>query len=201
METQDKASIPLHRPGSRESFFFFLSGIISSVPFTLLTEQFADGLVTTLQLTEFYGIFFSAVLVAPFLEEFAKAFPLFYRHGETQRSIFGLGFLIGLGFGIFEFVTYVFLLGTPVIIRLPGLLFHAASTSIIAYGIATKRTVTFYLIAVGLHFSNNFAALLHFTIDSSAPLGPWSIVSLFASIVTYVLSWRLYLKTSDKIVQ
>jgi len=201
MERENKVSIPLHRPGLRESFFFFLSGIISSVPFTLLTEQFADGLVVTLQLQLFYAILISAVLVAPFLEEFAKAFPLFYRHGETERSVFGLGFLVGLGFGIFEFVTYVFLLGAPVLLRLPGVLFHAASTSIMAYGVATKRTVTFYLIAVGLHFSNNFAALLHFTMDNSALLGPWSAVSLFASVATYVLSWHLYLKTSDRIVQ
>ena len=201
MERENKVLIPLHRPGLRESFFFFLSGIISSVPFTLLTEQFADGLVVTLQLQLFYAILISAVLVAPFLEEFAKAFPLFYRHGETERSVFGLGFLVGLGFGIFEFVTYVFLLGAPVLLRLPGVLFHAASTSIMAYGVATKRTVTFYLIAVGLHFSNNFAALLHFTMDNSALLGPWSAVSLFASVATYVLSWHLYLKTSDRIVQ
>ena len=201
MEKEGKVSIPLHRPSLRESFFFFLSGLISSVPFTLLTEQFADGLVGTLQLQLFYGLFVSAVLVAPFLEEFAKAFPLLYRHGETERSVFGLGFLVGLGFGIFEFVTYVFLLGAPVLLRLPGILFHAASTSIIAYGIATRRTVMFYLVAVGLHFLNNFAALLHFSMDNSALLGPWSLVSLFASVATYVLSWRLYLKTSDRIVQ
>lgn len=199
MQREIKTTIPLHRPSLRENFFFFLSGIISSVPFTLLTEQFADSLLVTLPL--FYAILISAVLIAPFLEEFAKAFPLLYRHGETEKSIFGLGFLTGLGFGIFEFVTYVFLLEAPVFLRLPGVLFHAASTSITAYGIATKRTVTFYLVAVGLHFSNNFAALLYLTTGGSELLGPWSMISFFASAVTYLLSWRLYRKTSDRIVQ
>ena len=47
------------------------------------------------------------VVLAPFIEELAKVFPLFYRHGETQRSLVSLGLLIGLGFGIAEFVEYV----------------------------------------------------------------------------------------------
>lgn len=199
MEGEDKTSIPLHKPSLKESFFFFLSGIISSVPFTLITEQFTVSLVATLPQLD--ALLFSAVLAAPFLEEFAKAFPLLYRHGETERSIFGLGFLIGLGFGVFEFITYVFLLGAPVVLRLPGIVFHGASTSITAYGIATKRAAGFYLVAVGLHLSNNFAALLYDAMNSSALFGPWSVFSLFASVGTYLLSWYLYRKTSDRIVQ
>ena len=50
-------------------------------------------------------------MIAPFIEELAKVFPLFYRHGETERSIVMLGILIGLGFGITEFVLYVAVLG------------------------------------------------------------------------------------------
>ena len=30
----------------------------------------------------------STAIFAPFIEEFSKIFPLYYRHGETQRSIF-----------------------------------------------------------------------------------------------------------------
>jgi RsiW-degrading membrane proteinase PrsW (M82 family) len=199
MQGETKTSIPLHRPGLKESFFFFLSGIISSVPFTLVTEQFTVSLAATLPQLD--ALLLSAVIAAPILEEFAKAFPLLYRHGETERSIFSLGFLTGLGFGIFEFITYVFLLGAPVFLRLPGVVFHGASTSITAYGIATKRALAFYLVAVGLHLSNNFAALLYDTMNSSALLGLWSVFSLFATVVTYVLSWRLYGKTSDRVVQ
>jgi len=43
------------------------------------------------------------VILAPFIEELAKVFPLFYRHGETERSLVTLGLLIGLGFGVAEF--------------------------------------------------------------------------------------------------
>jgi RsiW-degrading membrane proteinase PrsW (M82 family) len=53
------------------------------------------------------------IVIAPFIEELAKVFPLFYRHGETERSIVTLGLLLGLGFGIAEFTQYVVLLGVP----------------------------------------------------------------------------------------
>ena len=75
----------------------------------------------------------SAVIFAPFIEEFAKVFPLYYRHGETERSIMNLAVLTGLEFGVTEFVLYVFTLGVPFISRIPGLIFHASSTGITAY--------------------------------------------------------------------
>ncbi len=141
------------------------------------------------------------MIVAPFLEEFAKAFPLFYRHGETVRSIFILGFLVGLGFGIFEFLTYVIILGVPVFFRLSGIVFHASSTSITGYGIATGRTAPFYLIAVLLHFSNNVFAFVPYALDSSATFGPWSIGLIIVTPLALFLSFTLYNKTSDKRAQ
>ena len=185
----NKTIIPIHRPSLREYLFFFISGIIISVPFTLFIGRFTDSLCVIFSI--FYATLCSVAIFAPFVEEIAKAFPLFYRHGETEKSIFTLGFLVGLGFGISEFFTYVLALGVPIPIRLPGIFFHAASTSITAYGIATKRPARFYLIAVVLHFSNNFSALF----------GPfWFIGGVAAVAVTYFLSWRLYRKTSERIV-
>ena len=146
-------------------------------------------------MAEPYAFLLSAVIFAPFIEEFAKAFPLFYRHGETQRSIFTLGFLVGLGFGVVEFFIYVFVLNVPFEFRLPGIFFHAATTSIIAYGVATKRTLWFYLIAVFLHFSLNFAAFLNRT----GSYGDLSFVLAYAiAASTFFLSWRLFLRTSEK---
>jgi RsiW-degrading membrane proteinase PrsW (M82 family) len=133
------------------------------------------------------------------LEEFAKAFPLLYRHGETERSVFTLGLLVGLGFGFVEFLIYVFVFGVPFVFRLAGVLFHGASTSITAYGIATKRGLTFYLIAVGLHFSNNFSAFVQFSVDPAALFGPWSLGGQVVMFVALYLSYRLYNKTSEKI--
>ena len=98
-------------------------------------------------------------VVAPFVEELAKVFPLFYRHGETERSIVTLGVLIGLGFGISEFFLYVVFLHVPPIARVPGVIFHASSASITAYGIAKKNPLPYYLISVMLHAANNFFAI------------------------------------------
>jgi len=181
--------IPLHKPDFNEYLFFFLSGIVISIPFTVFYESFADQFCFLLPYLP--AELCSVAIIAPFIEEFAKAYPLFYRHGETQRSIFKLGLLTGLGFGITEFFLYIFLYNAPVPIRIPGLIFHAASTSIVAYGIANKNPLPFYIIAVFLHFSNNYLAIIGDIWYVGAPI----IVG-----ITVLLSWLLYLQTSEKIV-
>lgn len=191
---ENKTMIPLHRPGLKEKLFFFISGILTSVPLTLFIGRFTDSLCVVWRVPIFYATLCSTAIFAPFVEEFAKAYPLFYRHGETERSVFTLGFLVGLGFGIPEFFIYVLTLEVPIPIRLPGIFFHAASTSITAYGIATKRPAQFYLIAVVLHFSNNFSAL----ISSFYNLG-YSIGGTAALLITFFLSWHLYRKTSERV--
>jgi RsiW-degrading membrane proteinase PrsW (M82 family) len=60
------------------------------------------------------------IVLDPFIEEILKVSPLFYRHGETERSLETLGLSIGLGFGIAEFVEYVVFGGVPFIVRIPG---------------------------------------------------------------------------------
>ncbi|MFQ6124881.1 MAG: hypothetical protein ACE5R6_09815 [Candidatus Heimdallarchaeota archaeon] len=82
-------------------------------------------------------------------------------------------------------------LDTPIYLRLPSLFFHAASTSITTYGIATKRSLRFYLIAVALHALYNFSAFFSFF---------WYIGGIVAVIISYFLSWRLYRKTSEGFV-
>lgn len=185
---KDKLVIEPHRPDLEEKLFFLLSGIIVSIPITLLFGTFAKNLSAVLPL--FFVNVISVVIFTPFIEEFAKAYPLFYRHGETERSIFILGFLVGLGFGITEFILYVIILGVPVFLRLPGILFHAASTSIIAYGIAKKQPIRFYLIAVGLHFLNNFSAVFE-----SGNIGIF-----IANISAFYLCWRFYNNTSERFI-
>jgi RsiW-degrading membrane proteinase PrsW (M82 family) len=182
----NKISLSVHRPRLQEKLFFLLSGIITSVPLTLFVGTFADSLCVSLPI--FYAQVCSIAIFTPFVEEFAKAFPLFYRHGETTKSLFSLGFIVGLGFGFTEFLLYVFALDQPILVRLPGIFFHAASTSITAYGIGTNRPWAFYLIAVGLHFVINFAALF-----SSMLM----LIGSAAIVVTYYLSWNIYKRTSE----
>jgi RsiW-degrading membrane proteinase PrsW (M82 family) len=190
-EPEERQVIPLHRPDLQEKVFFFVSGIIISVPLTLYIGSFTDYLCTISPVSIFYVTICTTAIFTPLIEEFAKAYPLFYRHGETERSIITLGFLVGLGFGISEVLVYVLALGVPVPVRVPGLFFHAASTSITAYGIATKRAVRFYLVAVLLHFSNNLSALF-----GSA----WLVGGVGAVLVSFLLAWYFFTRTSERFI-
>ncbi|MCX9011450.1 MAG: PrsW family glutamic-type intramembrane protease [Candidatus Methanoperedens sp.] len=181
--------IPFHRPTLKEKMFFLLSGIIVSIPITVSIDTLSNFLCFLLPV--FYSEICAVAIFAPFVEEFSKAYPLFYRHGETEKSIFTLGFLVGLGFGITEFILYVFVLGAPVYIRLPGVFFHATSASITAYGIATNRSFPFYLVAAILHLSYNFSTFLE---------SFWLIGGPAVLITTYFLSWYFYNKSGNRIV-
>ncbi len=175
--------IPLHKPSRKELSFFFISGILVSVPMALFFSNAYP----------YVPVLVSTALFAPFVEELVKIFPLFYRHGETERSIVTLGVLIGLGFGISEFFLYVVFLGVPPIARVPGVIFHASSASITAYGIAKKNPLPYYLISVALHAANNFFAL--------TSINAGVFVELLVVIVAYLLAWRFYHKASkEKIV-
>ena len=175
--------IPLHKPSTKELGFFFASGILVSVPMALFFSN----------VYPYVSLLISTALLAPFVEELAKVFPLFYRHGETERSIVTLGVLIGRGFGISEFFLYVVFLGVPPIARIPGVIFHASSASITSYGIAKKNPLPYYLISVLLHATNNFFAV------TSTSIGVF--VELLVVIVAYLVAWNVYHKASpEKIV-
>jgi RsiW-degrading membrane proteinase PrsW (M82 family) len=181
MEDKRECVIPLHKPSVREKIFFFASGLLVSVPFALFFSQFYGAVPAVV----------ATVVFAPFIEEIAKVFPLFYRHGETERSIVNLGILIGLGFGITELVLYVFVLGVSPIDRLPGVIFHASSAGITAYGIAKKNPLPYYLISVGLHVANNFLA-----VTSGLTIG--LLGELLILVTVYYLAWSLYHKASKE---
>jgi RsiW-degrading membrane proteinase PrsW (M82 family) len=190
MENEQKAVISVHKPGIKEKIFFFISGVLVSVPFTLFFSGFTDTLCVALPF--FFAEVCSVVIFAPFIEEFAKVFPLFYRHGETERSIMTLAILIGLGFGVTEFALYVFTLDAFFISRIPAVIFHASSAGITGYGIAKKKPIPFYLIAVSLHLGNNLSALLGTSLSI--------ILGLAIVITAYLLAWRLYNRTSENVV-
>jgi RsiW-degrading membrane proteinase PrsW (M82 family) len=190
METEQKAIISVHKPDLKEKIFFLLSGLLVSVSFTLFFSDYSNSLCIAMPLL--FAQLCSAVIFAPFIEEVAKVFPLFYRHGETERSILDLGIIVGLGFGITEFALYVFTLGAPFLSRIPGVIFHASSTCITSYGIAKKKPVPFYLISVALHLANNLLALFSTSFSY--------IPGLLILVAAYLLAWRLYRRTSETIV-
>jgi RsiW-degrading membrane proteinase PrsW (M82 family) len=185
---RDKVEIKLHKPDASELLFFFVCGAVISVPLTLFIDQYANSILVGLNTST--ATLISVAVFAPFIEEFAKAYPLFYRHGETERSIYNLAVLVGFGFGIVELITYLSL-NAPLVDRLPGLFFHPASTSITAYGIATKRPLPYYLTAVALHFSYNYLVL-----TSSFGFS----IAVFVVAIAIFTSWQLRSRTREKIV-
>ena len=98
-ETPRQCVIPLHKPSWKELIFFFVSGLLVSIPFVAFYESLVPAA---------FSVALLIVILAPFIEELAKVFPLFYRHGETERSLVTLGLLIGLGFGVAEFFLSTF---------------------------------------------------------------------------------------------
>ncbi len=179
-------TIPLHKPSVAEKLFFLISGVIVSVPLTLFLENFA---LPPLETTQIGPAIISALVLAPLIEEFAKAYPLFYRHGETERSFITLGALAGFGFAIAEFTTYI-LIGASPIDRIFGLFFHTSSTSIVAYGITQKRPLPYYFLAAFLHFAANFSTLI----------GLFWLTGILTTGVTVIIAWTLYSRTSERIV-
>ena len=192
MENEQNATISVHKPDIKEKLFFLTAGLLMSVPFTVFFSEFTNSLCIAMPL--FFAQVCAVVIFAPFIEEVAKVFPLFYRHGETERSILDLGILVGLGFGLTEFALYVFTLNTPILARIPGVVFHASSACITAYGIAKKKPLQFYLIAVTAHLVNNLLVLF------SAEIAFLYIPGLIVLVGTYLLAWRLYRQTSETIV-
>jgi len=163
-----------------ERLFFFLSGIIVGVPVALFFELVSHLWFTAL------GI---GTIVAPIIEEFAKADPLFYRYHRTGRSLMRFGLLSGLGFGLAEAFIYI-QAGTPFLLRVPAIAFHAAGTSIVAYGVYKHKVLKYYFLAVTLHFLNNFFAALGWL---------WLIGGLGATVASYYLAWKFYRQVSKPI--
>ena len=186
---KEEAIVPLHKPDLHEMLFFFACGVVISVPLTLFIYQYTDTLL--IGFDRFTITLVSTAIFAPLIEEFAKAYPLFYRHGETERSIFNLALLVGIGFALIEQLTYVLALGSSVLNRLPGFFFHPASTSIVAYGISKKQPLIFYLLAVALHFCNNFLVVTT----------PFPITgSILVVTATIIISWQLRKRTGKNII-
>jgi hypothetical protein len=191
VQDEQNVVVPIHRPDLKEKLFFFASGLLVGVPFTVVFLQIID--VIYLAVPALVAQLGSVGITTPFIEEFAKVFPLFYRHGENERSIMTLGVLAGLGFGLTAFAIDVATLGLTYVSLLPWIFFDAASAGITAFGIAKNKIVSFFLLAVALHAANSFA----FFIGDAV----FYALGLVLVGMTVLLSWYFYQRTSeDKIV-
>lgn len=165
----------------------FLQGLIGSVFLTVIFENIARGFLVDLFRNELAG-FILLVIVAPIVEEYFKIYPLFRRRAESPETLIIFGFLIGLGFGVSEFLIYVLLAKVPVLVRLPGLFFHGASAAIATMGLVKNNLAKYYLIAVILHAAVNFFA----------ELGQVYILGGLGSVIlTYILAYNFYRVAED----
>jgi RsiW-degrading membrane proteinase PrsW (M82 family) len=187
-EKDDLIVIKPHKLDLEVKLFFLISGIIVSIPITIFFGLFGERIYANIPLI--YAPFVSLVLITPFIEEFAKAYPLFYRYSLSERSLFILGLLVGFGFGFTELLIYTLALGIPLYVRIPGLLFHAANTSLVAYGIAKKKALMFFLLAVFLHAIYNLFAIFD------------ALTFIFiVSLITYMLSFFAYVRTTEQYLE
>ena len=172
--------------GSFQTYsWFFLQGLIGSAFLTIIFENFASGLLLDI-LEPQIAKFISIVILAPLIEEYFKIYPLFRRRSGDPRTLILFGFSIGLGFGVAEFLIYVFMVNIPVLIRLPGLLFHGASTVIATMGIIKGDLAKYYTVAVIVHAAINFLA----------QLGTVYIIGGLGTVLfTYVLAYKFYRST------
>jgi RsiW-degrading membrane proteinase PrsW (M82 family) len=115
------------------------------------------------------------IVVAPFVEEFAKLFGLLRTSGfiDHPRSGLVLGAAVGLGFAATENMMYegsallqggvVLFLATALIRSFSSALMHGSATSMSGYGLARKKFgggswTPYYLLAVLMHGTFNLFA-------------------------------------------
>jgi len=191
MENKQSTTIPLHHPGTLEMSSFFVQGLIVSVAISVFLETLAKNYVA-FAIPGDLGYIILVTAFAPVIEEFTKVFPLLNRHAETEKSIVKLGFLSGLGFGLAELLVYVFFFSAPIAVRLPEMFFHAANTSLVAYGVAKHKFLKYYGIAVFFHFASN---ALTFAGDI------WFIGGIGIIALVYYLAYAAYNQSSDSFLE
>jgi RsiW-degrading membrane proteinase PrsW (M82 family) len=173
--------------GRKEPWFqlwiVFLFGAIVAVVVAITLEVLAMALLSLPTVREYdlfaknpsAMTFVMAVVVAPFVEEFAKLFGLLRtsRFIDHPRSGLVFGAAVGLGFAATENMLYegsallgggvVLFLTTALVRSFSSALMHGSATSMSGYGLARsmfggKSWVPYYLLAVLMHATFNLFA-------------------------------------------
>jgi RsiW-degrading membrane proteinase PrsW (M82 family) len=205
--------------GRKEPWFqlsvAFLFGAVVAVVIAVTLEVLAGALLSlpTVREYDIFGkdpsavTFLTVVVIAPFVEEFAKVFGLFRvsRFIDHPRSGLVLGAAVGLGFAATENMLYegsallgggvVLFLTTALIRSFSSALMHGSATSMSGYGLARSRFggrswVPYYLLAVLMHAAFNlfasFGGLFESELGSIA-----NLVGLAFAFVLVIVSVRM----------
>ncbi|TRO49402.1 hypothetical protein E2P47_01340 [Candidatus Bathyarchaeota archaeon] len=193
---KNQISIPLHSPSWKEKMFFFISGAIIGIPVNVYFHStIIDALIG---IPPFYELLISELILAPFIGEFAKLFGLLYRHGETEKSLFNLAILAGLGFGIVEFIILTIDRCMSLFLCFPRIFFHPFAVAITVYGLVKHQTLKYYLVAVLLHFLYNLS-IFFIVPESLFATSAAFIISILIVLITYFFAKKLESKTKNKI--
>jgi RsiW-degrading membrane proteinase PrsW (M82 family) len=155
--------------------------------------------------------FISAVVVAPIVEEMAKALGLVFvvSHFVRQEDGMVYGIAAGLGFAATENMLYemsalalgvgAFLM-TAILRTLSSTLLHATATGVTGLGFGKAHVedrplltaFPYYLVAVAMHAGFNFVAGLSQTYpDTFGDAGTTALVSIFIAIGFAAFAWGL----------
>jgi len=205
--------------GGRESWHHlsvaFLFGAVFAVVIAISLEMLAMTLLS-LPIVREYDIFaknpstitfLMVIIVAPFVEEFAKLFGLMQISAFMKQPRSGLvfGAAVGLGFAATENMLYegsalmqggvVLFLTTALIRSFSSTLMHGSATSVSGYGLARKSFgggswVPYYLLAVLMHATFNLFASFGGLFESQ--LGPFAnVIGLAFAFILVVFSVRV----------
>jgi uncharacterized membrane protein YhfC len=158
---------------------------------------------------------FIVSIIGPLCEEAIKILPLIVIIKIISMDIlkiYLLGILLGIWFGIGEafYLGYSFTIAMPEYIsgfknllmissgfggeRLLAILIHWFLTATVAYGIAIKKPIRYFSLAVVLHFLINVPACLYQNYGMPAPIS-----TVLTVIIFLVLLFSIFLKIEEKV--
>ena len=90
METEQKATIPVHKPDIKEKIFFLGAGLLMSLPFTLFFSDLSNTLCVALPLP--FAQVCAIVIFTPFIQEVAKVFHFFIVMEKLKDPLWTWGY-------------------------------------------------------------------------------------------------------------
>ena len=145
--------------------------------------------------------------MAPIVEEFAKALPLYFFIGLSKEKKFPLvsfGVAVGIGFSILENYIYLFQhfndSGSPVSFILTRCfttcLIHATTTGIIGAGIVLVKRIKG--IVWPIHFGLFAVAVTIHSLYNLYVFSSYNQIGLYMPVVLFIIGVALYKKLSNK---
>jgi len=179
--------------------------------FIYLLKTFNIGEATKLPV----WFLFIISIIGPLCEEAIKILPLIVIIKITRMDelkIYLLGMLLGIGFGIGEafYLGYSFTIAAPEYIsglknllmvssgfggeRLLAIMIHWFLTATVAFGIAIKKPIRYFSLAVLFHFLINIPACLYQNYGMPSPIS-----GVLTVIIFLVLFFSVFLKIEERV--